>query len=440
MSEEYMKQNADLIKQVSEQEGIPLTEEATKDSQDERPTMKERVAELVGKLEQGLKEVFESDKYKDYLNTMAKFHNYSLNNSLLIHQQMPEATLVAGFNSWAKNFDRHIKKGSKGIKIIAPAPYTIKKEQPLIDMRTKQPILNADGTAKTTEVEVKVPAFKVTTVFDISQTYGKDLPTIGINELSQDVDRAKDFIEALKRISPVPVEFGETKGESKGFYSPTDQSITVKDGMSDAQTIKTMVHEISHAKLHNPEALKEEENQKSKGTLEMEAESVAYIVCQHFGIDTSDYSFGYIAGWSEGKGVEELKESMQTIRDTAGEMINRVEGNLRAMERDREVAMEEARTELPIEEPVKPAPEQGKEFEPANAEDVPFVKPIDKEVTKEGVEAAKAANAKAKEAKTEKPKEERKSLKAKLSEKKKEVAKEKKDKALSKDKEKGGAR
>ena len=411
MSEEYMKTNGKFIKEFYEKEGITPPGNSGGNGQEEKVSMKERVAELVGKLEDGLKEIFSSENYKDYLNTMAKFHNYSLNNTLLINQQKPEATLVAGFNSWEKNFDRHVKKGEKGIKIIAPAPYTIKKEQPIVD-RNGSPVMNFDGTPKTTEVEIKVPAFKVTTVFDVSQTYGKELPTLGVNELSQDVDRAKDFMEALKKISPVPIEFGETKGDSKGFYSPTDQSITIKEGMSDAQTIKTMVHEISHAKLHNPETMKEEGQQKSHGTIEMEAESVAYIVCQHFGIDTSDYSFGYIAGWSEGKGTEELRDSMQTIRDTAGEMINRVEGNLRAMEHDREKAIAE----------------QNQEIEPIES------KPIEKEVTKEGVEAANAAVRK--EAQKEEPKEERKSLKAKLSEKKQEVAKEKKDKTLNKDKKK----
>ena len=445
MSDDYMKINAENIKKIAEAEGIPMEQNPDKETKDipynseERMSMKERVAELVGKLEDGLKEIFDSDKYKDYLNTMAKFHNYSLNNSLLIHQQKPDATLVAGFNSWSKNFERHVKKGEKGIHIIAPAPYTIKKEQQLLDTKTMQPLFNADGSPKTTEVEVKIPAFKVTTVFDISQTYGKELPTLGVSELGENVDRAKDFIESLKKVSPVPIEFGETKGESKGFYSPSDQSITIKEGMSDAQTIKTMVHEISHAKLHNPEQLKEEEKQKSHGTIEMEAESVAYIVCQHFGIDTSEYSFGYIAGWSEGKGPEELRDSMQTIRDTAGEMINRVENSMRAMERDREVAQEkEGMTDLPIEKPK--TPESQKDFVPVNGTETPFIQPIEKEVTKEGVEAAKNANVK--EAKSENPKEEKKSLKAKLSEKKKEVAKEKKDKTLTKEKEKakGGAR
>ncbi len=302
-------------------------------SKEDREKAREDVKSLLSKLEDGLKAVFDSDNYKNYLNTMSKFHNYSINNTLLINQQKPDATLVAGFNSWAHNFERHVKKGEKGIKIIAPAPYYIKKEKQVIDPKTGEGVLNPDGTPKMAEVEVKIPAFKVSYVYDVSQTYGKDLPTLGVSELTSDVDKAKDFINSLKKVSPVPVEFGETKGDSKGFYSPDQGKIVVKEGMSEAQTIKTMVHEISHAKLHNPEKAKENAK-KTKGTIEMEAESVAYIVCQHFGIDTSDYSFGYIAGWSEGKGIDELRDSMQSIRDTAGEMINRVEGDLRNVERE----------------------------------------------------------------------------------------------------------
>ena len=413
-----MEKNGDMIREIAKEQGLdaPEKKEAEK-PKDEQMSMKEKVNELVGKLEQGLKEIFDSGKYQDYLNTMAKFHNYSVNNTLLINQQKPEATLVAGYDAWAKNFDRHVKRGEKGIKIIAPSPYMVKKEMPLVDPKTGEHIFNADGTPKMTEVDVKIPAFKISYVYDISQTYGKELPSLGVSELGDSVDRVKDFIQSLKNVSPVPIEFGETKGDSKGFYSPTDQSITIKEGMSDAQTIKTMVHEISHAKLHNPEQLKEEGVSKDRGNIEMEAESVAYIVCQHFGIDTSDYSFGYIAGWSEGKGTEELKESMQTIRDTAGEMINRMENSLSAMEHDREKeeAQKEAKAE-PKEEKKEESREEKKEEK--------------KENTK-----------KTKEPKAEKPKDERKSLKAKLSEKKQEVAKEKKDKTEMKEYEqKKGAR
>ena len=428
MSDDYLKKNAENINAVAKAEG--LDDGVKPDAPDEKMSMKERVAEIVGKLEQGLQEVFQSDKYKEYLNTMSKFHNYSINNVLLINQQKPEATLVAGFNSWANNFDRHVKKGEKGIKIIAPAPYTIKKEQPLIDMRTGGPIMNADGTPKTTEVEVKIPAFKVTTVFDISQTYGKELPTLGVNELTGEVDHAKDFIESLKKTTSVPIVFGETQGESKGFYSPTENTITIKDGMSDAQTIKTMIHEIAHSKLHNPELMKEEGIQKSRGVIEQEAESVAYVVCQHFGIDTSEYSFAYIAGWAEGKETAELKQSLETIRDTAGEMINRVEGNLRAIEHDREAQREAEKGNLPMEPPVEPKlTEKDVEF-PKNTE--PAKQP-EKVETKDATPKEKTEN---KDSKAPE-KTERKSVREKLSEKKKQVEKEKKEKAKSKNKAKG---
>ena len=422
--DDYMKINASMINEIEGKEVIKTDTE----KQETQQSMKEKVSELVGKLEDGLKEIFDSDKYKNYLNTMAKFHNYSVNNTLLINQQKPDATLVAGFDSWARNFGRHVKKGERGIKIIAPAPYMVKKEKQLVDPKTGEKLFNPDGTPKTTEVEVKIPVFKVSYVYDISQTYGKELPTLGVAELGNTVDRAKDYIDSLKKVSPVPIEFGETNGDSKGFYSPSSQSITIKDGMSDAQTIKTMVHEISHAKLHNPEALKEEGKRKSKGTIEMEAESVAYIVCQHFGIDTSDYSFGYIAGWSEGKGTEELKESMQSIRETSSEMIYRIEGNLRAIDRDK--AKQE---EVSISESNK-----DNEFMKVSSEDNPL-SPGD---TKEPVIEIDKTVTKKPEKEPNKDSNERKSLKAKLQGKMQEVAKEKEKKTLSKEKkkEKEGAR
>ncbi len=423
--DDYMKINASMINEIEGKEVIKTDTE----KQETQQSMKEKVSELVGKLEDGLKEIFDSDKYKNYLNTMAKFHNYSVNNTLLINQQKPDATLVAGFDSWARNFGRHVKKGERGIKIIAPAPYMVKKEKQLVDPKTGEKLFNPDGTPKTTEVEVKIPVFKVSYVYDISQTYGKELPTLGVAELGNTVDRAKDYIDSLKKVSPVPIEFGETNGDSKGFYSPSNQSITIKGGMSDAQTIKTMVHEISHAKLHNPEALKEEGKRKSKGTIEMEAESVAYIVCQHFGIDTSDYSFGYIAGWSEGKGTEELKESMQSIRETSSEMIYRIEGNLRAIDRDKAKQEEVSISETNKDNEFMKVSSEDNPLSPGDTKK-PVIEPIDKTVTKKP------------EKEPNKDSNERKSLKAKLQGKMQEVAKEKEKKTLSKSKkkEKEGAR
>ncbi len=423
--DDYLKINASMINEIEGKEVIKTDTE----KQETQQSMKEKVSELVGKLEDGLKEIFDSDKYKNYVNTMAKFHNYSVNNTLLINQQKPDATLVAGFDSWARNFGRHVKKGERGIKIIAPAPYMVKKEKQLVDPKTGEKLFNPDGTPKTTEVEVKIPVFKVSYVYDISQTYGKDLPTLGVAELGNTVDRAKDYIDSLKKVSPVPIEFGVTNGDSKGFYSPSNQSITIKDGMSDAQTIKTMVHEISHAKLHNPEALKEEGKRKSKGTIEMEAESVAYIVCQHFGIDTSDYSFGYIAGWSEGKGTEELKESMQSIRETSSEMIYRIEGNLRAIDRDKAKQEEVSISETNKDNEFMKVSSEDNPLSPGDTKE-PVIEPIDKTVTKKP------------EKEPNKDSNERKSLKAKLQGKMQEVAKEKEKKTLSKSKkkEKEGAR
>lgn len=422
--DDYMKINASMINEIEGKEVIKTDTE----KQETQQSMKEKVSELVGKLEDGLKEIFDSDKYKNYLNTMAKFHNYSVNNTLLINQQKPDATLVAGFDSWARNFGRHVKKGERGIKIIAPAPYMVKKEKQIVDPKTGEKLFNPDGTPKTTEVEVKIPVFKVSYVYDISQTYGKELPTLGVAELGNTVDRAKDYIDSLKKVSPVPIEFGVTNGDSKGFYSPSNQSITIKDGMSDAQTIKTMVHEISHAKLHNPEALKKEGKRKSKGTIEMEAESVAYIVCQHFGIDTSDYSFGYIAGWSEGKGTEELKESMQSIRETSSEMIYRIEGNLRAIDRDKAKQEEVSISETNKDNEFMKVSSEDNPLSPGDTKE-PVIEPIDKKVTKRPEKESEDSN-------------ERKSLKAKLQGKIQEVAKEKEKKTLSKSKkkEKEGAR
>ncbi len=423
--DDYMKINASMINEIEGKEVIKTDTE----KQETQQSMKEKVSELVGKLEDGIKEIFDSDKYKNYLNTMAKFHNYSVNNTLLINQQKPDATLVAGFDSWARNFGRHVKKGERGIKIIAPAPYMVKKEKQLVDPKTGEKLFNPDGTPKTTEVEVKILVFKVSYVYDISQTYGKELPTLGVAELGNTVDRAKDYIDSLKKVSPVPIEFGETNGDSKGFYSPSNQSITIKGGMSDAQTIKTMVHEISHAKLHNPEALKEDGKRKSKGTIEMEAESVAYIVCQHFGIDTSDYSFGYIAGWSEGKGTEELKESMQSIRETSSEMIYRIEGNLRAIDRDKAKQEEVSISEIDKDNEFMKVSSEDNPLSPGDTKE-PVIEPIDKTVTKKP------------EKEPNKDSNERKSLKAKLQGKMQEVAKEKEKKTLSKSKkkEKEGAR
>lgn len=304
---------------------------------------KQKVQEITEKLEQGIKELFESEKYKTYLNTMSKFHNYSFNNTMLIAMQKPDATLVAGFKAWQKNFDRHVKKGEKGIRILAPAPYKIKEEQEKLDPVTGEIMLDKNGMPVTEEVEIKIPAFRVVPVFDVSQTDGKELPDIGVNELSGSVEDYEDFMQALTEVSPVPITYEDIEGKAKGYFRTTDHRIAIQEGMSQSQTVKTAIHEVAHAKLHD-----REQNQdidavldKDRNTKEVEAESVAYTVCQHFGIDTSDYSFGYIAGWSSDRDMKELKSSLDTIRKTASELITGIEDRLAELQKDRAVEQEQ---------------------------------------------------------------------------------------------------
>ena len=306
-------------------------------------TEKQKVQEITEKLEQGIKEFFESEKYKTYLNTMSKFHNYSFNNTMLIAMQKPDATLVAGFKAWQKNFDRHVKKGEKGIRILAPAPYKIKEEQEKLDPVTGEIMLDKNGMPITEEVEIKIPAFRVVPVFDVSQTDGKELPDIGINELSGSVEDYEDFMQALTEVSPVPITYEDIDGDAKGYFHTTDHRIAIQEGMSQSQTVKTAIHEVAHAKLHD-----REQNQdidavldKDRNTKEVEAESVAYTVCQHFGIDTLDYSFGYIVGWSSDRDMKELKSSLDTIRKTASELITGIEDRLAELQKDRAVEQEQ---------------------------------------------------------------------------------------------------
>ena len=300
-------------------------------------TEKQKVKEITDRLEEGLKELFEGEKYKSYLNTMSKFHNYSANNIQLIEMQCPGATYVAGYKAWQKNFERHVNKGERGIRILAPSPYKIKEEQEKIDPVTNEPVLDRDGMPVMEEVEIKIPAFRVVTVFDYSQTDGKELPGLGVSELHGDVERYRDFMEALERVSPVPIRYEEMEGDRKGYFIDLSRPIAIKEGMSEAQTAKTGVHEVAHAKLHTREAEQDTEKAvyKDRETKEVEAESIAYTVCQHFGIDTSDYSFGYIAGWSSGKEMPELKSSLDTIRRTSSELIKGIEAQLLEIEKER---------------------------------------------------------------------------------------------------------
>lgn len=299
---------------------------------------RQKVQEITQKLEQGITELFESQKYKMYLKTMSKFHSYSINNTILIAMQKPNATLVAGYKTWQNSFDRHVKKGEKGIRILAPTSYKVKRMQEKIDPATGEIMLDKNGTPVTTEMEIKIPTFRVVPVFDVSQTEGRDLPNIGVNELSGNVEKYADIMQILMQISPVSISYEQISGSQKGFFSAVDERIVIREGMSQIQTIKTAIHEIAHAKLHS----KEQNLEKNRNTKEVEAESIAYTVCQHFGIDTSDYSFGYIAAWSTGRDMKELKASLDTIRRTASGIIIDIEGKLaditleRAFEKNQE--------------------------------------------------------------------------------------------------------
>ncbi len=301
----------------------------------ENPAHKQ-VNELTDKLEQGIKDLFESDKYKDYLKAMSRFHTYSFNNVMLIAMQKPDASLIAGYNAWKNIHHRQVKKGEKAIKILAPAPYTIKISKDKIDPATQKPILDANGKPVQEEVEIRKPAFKVVNVFDVSQTDGKEIPTIGVNELHGNVDEYKILFNAIKDISPVPVGFEEISSRAKGYYHQNQKRIAISEGMSELQNLKTLIHEIAHARLHDIDQniSKEQASRPDQRTREVQAESIAYVICQYYGLDTSDYSFGYIAGWSSGQELGELKESLNTIRSAASKMITEINQNIEELQKD----------------------------------------------------------------------------------------------------------
>ena len=324
----------------------------------------EKLKEITDRLEQGIAELFDSERYREYLKVMSKFHNYSFNNTLLIAMQKPDASLVAGFSAWKNNFGRNVMKGQKGIKIIAPSPFKIRQEVEKIDPHTQKPIIGKDGKPVTEEKEIKIPAYKVVSVFDVSQTEGKELPDIAVDELTGDVDRYKDFFAALEKTSPVPIAFENIEGGSHGYYHLEDKRIAINEGMSELQTLKTTIHEIAHAKLHDIDlnAPKDEQQPRvDRRTREVEAESVAYTVCQHYGLDTSDYSFGYVAGWSSGRELSELKSSLETIRSAAAEIINSIDENLvelqKAQDKEQTAGQEQPTREEKAAPPEQPQPE-----------------------------------------------------------------------------------
>ena len=313
----------------------------------------ERMKEITDRLETGIQELFESERYKAYLTTMSKFHSYSFNNTLLIAMQGGQ--LVAGYNKWRDDFHRNVKKGEKAIKILAPAPFKAKKEVQKLDAQGR-PVMGKGGKPVTEVQEIQVPAFKIVSVFDVSQTEGEPLPSIGVEELTGSVERYGEFFKALEQTSPVPIGFEDIPGGSHGYYHLTEKRIAIQESMSELQTLKTAIHEIAHSKLHaiDPEAPAiEQADRPDSRTREVQAESVAYAVCQHYGLDTSDYSFGYVAGWSSGKDLKELKASLETIRATAHELITTIDGHLAQLQQQRQ-----AQQEQPQAAPLEQAAEQ----------------------------------------------------------------------------------
>lgn len=325
----------------------------------------ERMKEITDRLETGIQELFESERYKAYLTTMSKFHSYSFNNTLLIAMQGGQ--LVAGYNKWRDDFHRNVKKGEKAIKILAPAPFKAKKEVQKLDAQGR-PVMGKDGKPVTEVQEIQVPAFKIVSVFDVSQTEGEPLPSIGVEELTGSVERYGEFFKALEQTSPVPIGFEDIPGGSHGYYHLTEKRIAIQEGMSELQTLKTAIHEIAHSKLHaiDPEApVIEQADRPDSRTREVQAESVAYAVCQHYGLDTSDYSFGYVAGWSSGKDLKELKASLETIRATAHELITTIDGHLAQLQQQRQTQQEQPQAaEQPDPDSVfsKLSPEQQQEM------------------------------------------------------------------------------
>ena len=336
----------------------------------DKPTNRERLQEITAGIEQGIKELFESEKYIRYLSVMSKFHRYSVNNTMLIYMQKPEATLVAGFNKWKNQFERHVKKGEHGITIIAPTPYKKKIEEMKRDPDTHALILDADGKAVMEEKEIEIPMFRPVKVFDVSQTDGKPLPELA-SSLSGTVPHYEAFLEAVRRSASVPIEFEAMAANTDGYFSPDRQRIAIREGMSEVQTVSATVHEVAHSKLHDRQKIQEtsaagdnasdQPKPKDRNTEEVEAESISYAVCQYFGIQTGENSFGYIASWSKDKDLKELRASLETINKTSCELINDIERNYKEICKERGIDLNAQKKEtVPVVLP--PAREQAESF------------------------------------------------------------------------------
>ncbi len=312
---------------------------------------KAEMEEITTKLEKGVKDIFTTENYKEYLNFCAKLPRYSVNNQILIMLQKPDATMCQSFSGW-KEMNRFVRKGEKGIRILAPAPYKMQKEQEKTDASGKA-ILDKDGEPVKETVEITVNAFKPVSTFDVSQTEGEPIPTIGVNELVGSVEGYETLLAAIKEVVPVPISFEQIDSGAKGYFNLEENRIVVQEGMSEAQTVKTLLHEASHQALHSREAMAHSDEKKSKNQKETEAESVAYVVCQHYGIDTSNYSFAYVATWSQDKEVPELKASLDTIRRTASELIVKIDEKVQTLTavQDMDKFMEAHGEELPFGNP-----------------------------------------------------------------------------------------
>ena len=335
----------------------------------DKPTNRERLQQITAGIEQGIKELFESEKYIRYLSVMSRFHRYSVNNTMLIYMQKPDATLVAGYNKWKNQFERHVKKGEHGITIIAPTPFKKKIEEQKLDPDTKAPMLDQDGKVIMEEKEIEIPMFRPVKVFDISQTDGKPLPELAAS-LSGNVQNYEVFMEALRRSAPVPIEFEPMDANMDGYFSSDQQRIAIREGMSEVQTVSAAVHEIAHSKLHNYAKAQEEAaragdkeppKKKDRNTEEVEAESISYAVCQYYGIQTGENSFGYIANWSQGKELPELRASLETINKAAGELIADIDRHYKAICKERGIDLtaqpEQAEPRQPAEKtPDAPTP------------------------------------------------------------------------------------
>ena len=342
----------------------------------DKPTNRERLQEITAGIEQGIKELFESDKYRRYLSVMSRFHRYSVNNTMLIYMQRPDATLVAGYNKWKNQFSRHVKRGEHGITIIAPTPVKKKIEEQKLDPDTKAPILDAEGKAVMEEREVEIPMFRPVKVFDVSQTDGKPLPELA-STLSGSVQNYEAFMEALRRSAPVPLSVEPMAANMDGYFSPDQQRIAIRAGMSEVQTVSAAVHEIAHSKLHNYAQVQEEAaragdkeppKKKDRNTEEVEAESISYAVCQYYGIQTGENSFGYIANWSQGKELPELRASLETINKAAGELIADIDRHYKVICKERGIDL--------TAQPEQAVPQQ--EATPGSAPEVSIQQPTEK--------------------------------------------------------------